>query len=71
VLGISVKNVQAGGLTPNIQHLLQLPQAVDAAQKSGASVAVKTYGAILNGGASSLSYGSGTISGDLNVDINS
>ena len=71
VLGISVKIVQAGGLTADIQNLIQLPQPGDAAQKSGARAAVKTYGAILNGGASSLSYGSGTISGDLNVDINS
>jgi hypothetical protein len=71
VLGISVNIVQAGGLTADIQNLIQLPQAGATAQKSGASVAVKTYGTILNGGASSLSYGSGSISGDLRVDLNS
>jgi len=71
VLGISVTIIKAGGLTADIQNLLQLPHAGDAAKNSSASAAVKTYGAILNGGASSLSYGSGSISGDLTVDINS
>jgi len=32
-------------------------------------VAVKTYGATFNNGAAALSYGKGTISGDVNVDV--
>jgi len=71
ILGISVTIIKAGGLTADIQNLLQLPHAGDAAKNSTASVAAKTYGAILNGGASSLSYGSGSISGDLTIDLNS
>ncbi len=33
-------------------------------------MAAKTYGAIVSGGAASLSYGSGTVSGNLNVELN-
>ncbi len=71
VLGISVKIIKAGGLTADIQRMIKLPEVGDAAQGAGTKAAVETYGAILNGGAASVSYGSGTISGDLTIDINS
>jgi hypothetical protein len=71
VLGISVTIVKAGGLTGDIQHLIVLPQGGSTAQAATAKVAAQTYGAIINGGAASVSYGSGALSGDLNVDINS
>jgi len=71
VLGIHVTIVKAGGLTGDIQHLIVLPDAGSSAQAASAQVAAQTYGAIINGGAASVSYGSGTLSGDLNVDINS
>jgi hypothetical protein len=34
-------------------------------------VAVQTYAALLQGGAGSVSYGSGSVAGDVTVDINS
>ena len=71
VLGIPVTIVKAGGLTGDIQHLIVLPQGGSKAQSAAAQVAAQTYGAIINGGAASVSYGSGALSGNLNVDINS
>jgi hypothetical protein len=70
VLGVPVTILQAGGLTGEIQHLIKLPAAGDAAQSATAKVAAKTYGAVLSNGAASVSYGSGSVSGDLTVDIN-
>ena len=71
VLGLEVKIIKAGGLTADIQRMIKLPEAGDAAQGAGTKAAVETYGAILNGGAASVSYGSGTVAGDLTIDINS
>ena len=70
VLGVSVSIIKAGGLTDQIQHLIQLPSAGAAAQAATAKVAARSYGAILSNGAASVSYGSGGVSGDLSVDIN-
>src|SRR5258708_38038129 len=70
VLGIPVTILQAGGLTGEIQHLIQLPAAGSAAQAATANVAAKTYGAILSNGAASGSYGSGSGSGDLTGGLN-
>src|SRR6185369_2535998 len=70
VLGISVTIVKAGGLTGDIQHLIIMPNAGATAQNATAQVAAKTYGAILSKGAASVSYGSGAVSGDLNVELN-
>src|SRR5204862_6209684 len=69
-LGISVTIVKAGGLSGDIQHLIVVPQAGSTAQNTTAKVAAKTYGAILSGGAASVSYVSGAVSGDLIVEIN-
>jgi hypothetical protein len=70
VLDVNVTIIKAGGLSGDIQRLLQLPQSGQSAQKSAADLALKSYGAIVNGGAASVSFGSGTLSGDLNVDLN-
>ena len=70
MLGISVSIITAGGLSDDIQHLIQLPSAGASAQAAAARVAAKSYGAILSNGAASVSYGSGNVSGDLTVDIN-
>jgi hypothetical protein len=71
VLGISVNIIKAGGLTADIQRMLKLPQAGDAAQDAATKAAVETYAALLDRGAASVSYGSGTVAGDLTIDINS
>jgi hypothetical protein len=70
VLGIEVEIVRAGGLTTELEHAVQLPDDGQNAQASGAQLAVQSYGAVLKGGAASVSYGSGAIAGDLNVDLN-
>jgi len=71
VLGIAVTVLRAGGLDTDIEHQIKLPQDGDQAQNATAGLAVQTYAALLQGGAASVSYGSGTVSGDLTVDINS
>ena len=70
VLGIEVEIIRAGGLTADIERQVQLPEDGEAAQESTANVAVQSYGAVLADGAASVSYGSGTIAGDISVDIN-
>ncbi len=69
VLGIGVTVIKAGGLTGDITRSLSQTSQSTSAQNAVAALAVKTYGAILSNGAASLSYGSGTISGDVNVDV--
>lgn len=71
VLGLSITIVRAGGLTTDIDRQINLSQEGDTAQSSTAQVAVQTYAALLQGGAGSVSYGSGTVIGDVTVDINS
>ncbi len=70
VLGISVTVLRAGGLDTDIARQIKLPQDGDQAQNATAGLAVQTYAALLQGGAASVSYGSGTVAGDLTVDIN-
>ncbi|MBI3240897.1 MAG: hypothetical protein HYZ49_01195 [Chloroflexi bacterium] len=69
VLGINVTVKKAGGLTGDVNKLLTQTTSGGAAQSATAKLAVKSYGAVLSNGAASLSYGSGTISGDVNVDV--
>jgi hypothetical protein len=71
VLGITVTIVHAGGLTNDIDRQINLSPEGDTAQSGTAQVAVQTYAALLQGGAGSVSYGSGAIAGDITVDINS
>lgn len=69
VLGIAVTIVKAGGLTTDVNRQLNLSEAGTAAQTGSVEMAVATYGALLQGGAASVSYGTGTATGDLSVDI--
>lgn len=71
VLGIAITIVHAGGLTNDIDRQINLSPEGDTAQSGTAQVAVQTYAALLQGGAGSVSYGSGTVAGDVTVDINS
>jgi hypothetical protein len=70
VLGLSVTVQKAGGLTPDIAPQIHLPPDGASAQNAVSKVAVHTYAALLTGGAGSVSYGTGVVSGDLNVDLN-
>ncbi len=71
VLGRQVTIVAAGGLSADIQRLIRLPGAADRAHDAAAGAAAQTYGALLQGGAGSVSYGSGSLTGDISVDLNS
>ncbi len=69
VLGIAVTIIKAGGLTTDVDRQINLSEAGEAAQTGSVDMAVETYAALLQGGAGSVSYGSGTATGDLSVDI--
>jgi hypothetical protein len=69
VHGLSVTVKKAGGLTGTVTKSLTQTSSGSSAQSAVAKLAVKTYGATLSNGAASLSYGSGTISGDVTVDV--
>jgi hypothetical protein len=70
VLGLQVVVTRAGGLaTSNLTaSLSQTPEGA-AAQVKVADLALKSYAATLENGAATLSYGSGKLSGDINVDV--
>lgn len=69
VLGVAVTVKKAGGLSGTVTRSLSQTPNGSTAQAATAKLAVKSYGATLSNGAASLSYGSGTISGDVNVDV--
>lgn len=69
VLDLSVSVTKAGGLTGTVNRALSQTTAGGAAQSATVKLAVKTYGAVLRNGAASLSYGVGTLSGDVTVDV--
>ena len=69
VLDLSVSVTKAGGLTGTVNRALSQTTAGGAAQSATVKLAVKTYGAVLRNGAASLSYGAGTLSGDVTVDV--
>lgn len=69
VLGITVTVTKAGGLTSAITRTLRQSPKGSAAQLSAVNLAVTSYGATLSNGAASLSYGSGTVTGDVTVDV--
>lgn len=69
VLGIAVEIKKAGAYASTfVRDLAQTPKG-SAAQTATVKLALKNYGAILTNGAATLSYGSGTITGDVNVDV--
>ncbi|MBM4425475.1 MAG: hypothetical protein FJ030_19215 [Chloroflexi bacterium] len=69
VLGISVTVKKAGGLTGDVTKSLTQTPSGSQAQLSAVNLAVTSYGALLSNGAASLSYGSGTVTGDVTVDV--
>lgn len=69
VLGITVTVKKAGGVSYDVTRNLTQTTSGGAALNSVAKLAMKTYGATLSNGAAALSYGKGTISGDVNVDV--
>jgi hypothetical protein len=69
ILGRPVTIVRAGGLTGDIERQIVLPEDAGVPQASSAAVAARTYAAVLSGGAGSVSYGTGTVSGDLTVEL--
>lgn len=71
VLGITVNIVRAGGLTNDIDRQINLSPDGEAAQSGTSQLALQTYAAFLQGGAASVSYGSGEVAGDITIDINS
>lgn len=71
VLGITVNIVRAGGLTNDIDRQINLSPDGEAAQSGTSQLALQTYAAFLQGGAASVSYGSGVVAGEITIDINS
>lgn len=69
VLGVTVTVKKSGGLTSTITRSLSQSPKGSAAQLSAVNLAVTSYGATLNNGVASLSYGSGTVTGDVTVDV--
>ena len=65
-LGIAVKVLRAGSsVVPSLSLSTDGQSAVDAA----AELAATTYGAVLSNGSAGLSFGSGTISGDIAAEL--
>lgn len=65
VLGRSVKVIKAGGAAMQIS---QTGESADA-QSYAADIAAKTYYGTIEKGVASLSYGVGTLSGDVTIDV--
>lgn len=65
VLGTSVTVLKAGGVSGS---LAQTGESAEA-QSYAADLALKTYYGTLQTGAASLSYGSGTVTGDVTLDV--
>jgi hypothetical protein len=69
VLETQVSVKKASGLTADITRTLTQTSAGSDAQAAASDLAVQSYGATLSNGAASLSYGTGTISGYVSVDV--
>jgi hypothetical protein len=69
VLGLTITVKKAGGLSYEVTKNLTQTSSSSTAQSAVAKLAVKTYGGTFGNGAAALSYGKGTISGDVNVDV--
>lgn len=65
VLGRPMKVTWAGGVSGKVS---QTDQSADA-QEYAAELATKTYYGTVEGGAASLSYGVGTLTGDTTIDV--
>lgn len=69
VLGIGVTVRYAGGLTGDVTRTITQTPKGSTAQAYTAKLAVISYGATLSNGAAALSYGSGTVTGSVQVDV--
>lgn len=69
VLGTSVTVTAAGGATYDVSRTLSQTEESADAQAYAVKLAVETYAATLKGGAASLSYGKGTVTGDITIDV--
>ena len=70
VLGISVNPIYAGGLNAEVQRAVDTSAQTGSTTPSMVEAAVVSYGAVFADGGATLSYGDGTITGDIQVDIN-
>ncbi len=71
VLGTQVSVKKASGLTADISRTLTQTSEGTDAQAAASDLAVQNYGATLDNGGASLSYGTGTISGNVSIDVQS
>jgi hypothetical protein len=69
VLGISVEVIAAGGLTGEITRTLNQTDESTSAQIFVSTVAGNTYAGVLRNGAASVSYGAGTLTGEIQIDV--
>lgn len=69
MLGIQVEVARAGGLAANIVRDLVLPVEGQEPVEAGVDMAVESYAALLENGVASVSYGSGSVTGDVSADI--
>ncbi len=69
VLGTTVSVTKAGGLTADITKSLTQTQESADAQTSAIKLATESYGGLLANGVAALSYGTGAVSGDINIDV--
>jgi hypothetical protein len=71
VLGTAVTVTKASGETAAVTANLAQTDNSAAAQSAVIKLATTSYGGILSSGAATLSYGTGTLSGDINLDVQS
>ncbi len=71
VLGTSVTVTKASGVSAAVTANLAQTDTSAAAQSAVLKLATTSYGGILYSGAATLSYGTGTLSGDINLDVQS
>jgi len=69
VLGISVAVIEAGGVSYDVSRSISQTSESADAQSAVVNLAVKSYAATFKNGAATLSYGAGTISGDVTIDV--
>jgi hypothetical protein len=69
VLGIQVSVTAAGTITQQVTRDQAHLETSQKAQAQAVDLAVKSYGALLKNGAASISYGSGTITNDVTIDV--
>jgi hypothetical protein len=69
VLGTQIVVQKAGGVTTDVVRAITQTDESSNAQSATVKLAVKNYSATLKNGAATLSYGDGTVTGDVAVDV--